>query len=95
LKGGSGANAAVTFTFVPIYDGKDGSEAETPLVGTGFNWSFAVTANTTASVTVATNAPMWKWPGARKLRLLSIVNADTDASSEVWIDRCSFNGFVP
>jgi hypothetical protein len=90
LTGGSGANAAVTFTFIPIYDG-----LETPVVGTGMNWSFAVTSAGTASVTVATNVPTWKWPGAKKLRLLSIVNADTDASSEVWVDRVSLNGYRP
>jgi hypothetical protein len=90
LTGGSGANAAVTFTFVPIYDGD-----ETPVVGTAMNWSFAVTASTTSSVTVATNAPMYLWPGAKKLRLLSIVNGDTDALSQVWVQKVSLNGYVP
>ena len=90
LTGGSGANAAVTFTFQPVWD-----DDETPLVGTTYNWSFAVTASTTASVTVATNAPMHRWPGAKKLRLLSIVNGDTDATSQVWIDKVSFNGHRP
>lgn len=90
LTGGSGANAAVTFTFCPIWD-----DDETPAVGTTHNWSFAVTASTTTSVTIATNAPFYLWPGAKKLRLLSIVNGDTDASSQVWIDRISLNGYRP
>ena len=89
LQGGSGANAAVTFVFTPIWDG-----ATPPLV-TGDDWSVAVTAVASAQTTLATNAPFYRWPGAKNLRLKSIVNADTDASSGVFVNQCSLNGFVP
>lgn len=87
--GGSGANAAVTFTFAPVWDDLTYTTTAADL------WSVAITASTTASVTVATNVPLWRWPGASRLELLSIVNGDTDASSQVTIDRCSLNGYKP
>ena len=100
--GGSGANAAVTFVFTPLYGiGVDSASAglnPKPVAVEGpaaDQWSFSVTSAGTASVVLVTNAPMYKWPGARGLRLRRIVNEDTDASSQVIINEVSLNGYVP
>jgi hypothetical protein len=54
----------------------------------------AVTATTTTEVQSLT--PIYnRWPGAKKLRLKTITNADTDASSRVVVKSCSFNTFIP
>jgi hypothetical protein len=87
--GGANANSAVTLVFSPLWDG------ETPALATTDDWSVAITANGTTPVTLATNAPIWKWPGAAKLRLKYSSNADTDASSQFWLQKVSLNGFVP
>lgn len=87
------ANSAVTFYFTPIWDGT-GANTDTYL-NTADAWSVAVTASGTTPVLLATNVPTWRWPGASGLRLQRISNGDTDASSEVWVDRVSLNGFKP
>ena len=89
LVGGSGANAAVTFVFRPVVDGQNESTAAAD------TWSVALTATTTTPVTLRTNVPFYLWPGCKGLRLRSIVNGDTDASSGVFVQECSLNGFLP
>ena len=89
VQGGSGANSAVTFVFTPLWDG------ETPPLVTTDDWSVAITAVVSAQTTLATNVPLWKWPGAKALRLKSVVNADTDASSGVFVNQVQLNAFVP
>lgn len=89
LHGGSGANAAVTFVFNPVWDG------DTQPAATTDDWSVALTATTTTPVTLATNIPMWMWPGAKSLRVKTITNGDTDASSQVTVTKLSVNGFRP
>lgn len=85
---GSGANAAVTFTIVPIPDGEHASEVNP------WSWSFTAVASSTLA-TVRTNVPISSFTGCKGLRLLRIVNADTDASSQVIITDARINGFVP
>jgi hypothetical protein len=89
IQGASGANSAVTFVFTPLWDG------DSPPLVTVDDWSVAVTAVASAQTSLATNVPLWRWPGAKKLRLKSIVNSDTDASSGVYVNKVSLNGFVP
>ena len=89
LHGGSGANSAVTFVFQPLWDGSTAPAATTD------DWSVALTATTTTPVTLATNVPFYRWPGAKGLRLKSIVNSDTDASSQVTVTAIQLNGFRP
>lgn len=89
LTGGSAANSAVNFVFTPVFDGIHDSTAS------GDMFTVGVTAAGAAAVNIATNVPMWKWPGAKSLRLLTINNADTDASSQVVVDGISLNGFIP
>jgi len=100
--GGSGANSALSFVFTPLYGpGADASltgpnPKPTPIEGaTADEWTVGVTASTTSSVTVITNAPLYKWPGARGLRLRRIVNADTDATSQVIVNDVTLNGYIP
>lgn len=87
--GGSGANSAVNFVFVPVMDGAHESTTS------GDAWTVGVTASTTSRVTISTNAPLYKWPGCKALRLKTITNTDTDASSQVTLDTIVLNGFVP
>lgn len=97
LVGGSGANSAVTFTFAPVYDNQPLANG---LIGrhstvAAEQWAVAVTATTTTAITTGVPVPAYRWPGARALRLLRIVNADTDASSQVIVYDCSLNGYRP
>lgn len=89
LIGGSGANVAMLMKFVPVFDGDN----ESTVAAEAFDWS--VTPNTTTAVCISTNVPLYKWPGAKKLRLKSITAGDTDASSQVTIFNLSLNGYVP
>lgn len=84
----SGANAAVTLVFAPVYGGKESTT-------TSDHWTIAFTPTASSTQTFTTNAPLYLWPGAEKLRLRRIVNADTDASSAWNISDISLNGFVP
>ncbi len=94
VHGGAGANSTVTFLFAPVWD-ETGPDATDTYATTADHWSVAVTAAGTTPVILATNVPVWRWPGAKGLRLERIVNADTDADSLVWVTRCKLNGFRP
>lgn len=87
---GSGANAAVTLVFSPVMNDSIGE-------GTVSTEWFTASITPTASATQVwrVSIPLYKWPGAKKLRLQYINNADTDASSNVQITHLSLNGFIP
>lgn len=93
LVGGSGANSAVTFSFAPIASGLGNSDLGYESTSL---FNVAVTATTTTEVRSLTPVP-WAtlWPGCKGVRLVRIVNADTDASSGVHVLECSLNGFLP
>lgn len=92
--GASGANAAVTFVLTPYWN-------DTPDEGITFNatthdFTFAVTAVASSTVTFATNiTAAVNWAGAKGVRVRSIVNADTDASSGVYVHELNLNGYRP
>jgi len=88
LIGQSGANAAVNFTFVPLPDGTN------EVTASGDTWVVGVTANTTTPVCIFTNIPA-RFIGCAKLRLRSVLNTDTDATSKVDILSCGLVGFPP
>jgi hypothetical protein len=92
LTAGSGANSAVNFVFVPLFD-VYGTLFESTSAGDA--WTVGVTAATTTRTCVITNVPTWKWPGVKALRLKSITNTDTDITSQVWLDAVSLGGFIP
>lgn len=87
LTGSSGANAAVNFRFAALPNGVD--EA------TDLTWTFPVVAVTNSTITVSTNLPYHRFAGCKALRLVSIDNADTDASSGVWVHKVEINGWSP
>lgn len=89
LVGGSGANSACTFILSPSWDGVNVDTSG------GYDFTFAVTATTTTAIKSKTNAPAWKWIGAKRLFVRSLSNADTDASSAVTIRSLKLNGFGP
>jgi hypothetical protein len=85
----SGANAACTFVFTPIYDGVNEATATTE------EWTASLTPSASIKNTLVANVPLWRWPGAKYLRLRWAANADTDATSNVIITGITLNGFVP
>lgn len=86
---GSGANSAIPFLVTPLYNGRNEATA------TAEEWTFAFTPTASATQTLITNVPLYRWPGAAKLRLRRAANTDTDASSQVIVTDISLNGFVP
>lgn len=88
LVGQSGANSAVNFTFVPLPDGTNEATAAAE------TWVVGVTANTTTPVVIYTNIPS-RFIGCAKLRLRSVLNTDTDATSKVDVQACALVGFPP
>lgn len=93
ILGGAGANSSVTFVLSPIWKDPKNTTG-IPFVATTHDWSVAVTA-AAGTVTFATNAPMWKWPGAWGLRVRSIVDSDTDYTGNVWVQSLDLSGFKP
>ena len=81
----SGANAAVRFTISPSWNGTDVDNS------TAFDWTFAFTPTASTTFVSATNVPAWLWNGAKKIVLSRIVNADTDASSDVIVTAVDLN----
>lgn len=104
INAGSGASAdqANTLVFTPLYGiAMDSASAglnpkPTPVEGTTADqWTVGITPAGAATVVLCTNVPLYKWPGARGLRLRRVVGGDTDASSQVIYDEISLNGYVP
>ena len=89
IVGGSGANSAVTFRFMPLLDGTNQSTTAGDLI------SVTATANTTTPVITYTPLQAQKVIGARRLRLVDISNADADASSSVQVLGVWFSGWRP
>lgn len=89
LAGKSGANAAVNFIFSAVPDGTN----ETTAAGNTF--TVGVTANTTSPVCIYTNLPAYQFSTAKKIRLRSVTNTDTDATSDVQVYQVSLIGFQP
>lgn len=94
IAGASGANAAVTFVLTPYWN--DTPDDGATFVATTHDFSFAVTAVASSTVTFATNiVAAVNWAGAKGVRVRSIVNADTDASSGIYVHELNLNGFRP
>ena len=94
LAGGSGADAAggLALVFTPVY----GKGADTEgVAGSGTEWWVGITPTTSTTLTVVTNVPLWKWPGAAGIRCRRVFNSDTDANGQVWITEFSLNGWFP
>lgn len=86
---GANANSALQVTLTPAWDGTnvDNSGA--------YDWTFGITANGATAVIGSTNAPTYKWIGAKKIVCTRIVNADADATSGIWLTSLVFGGFPP
>ena len=90
LYGGSGANAAVTVVLRPVY-----SDSPIGVESTAATEQVVVAFTATGATVLADAMPVvapFTWRGAKWLRCHSIVNADADATSQVWITDLSFNG---
>lgn len=87
VRAGAGAAAAITAIFAPVWDGVnvDTSGAY------DFTWGFTPTASSTK--TIATNAPLHKWIGAKAVALKSISSADSATTKEAAIVALRLNGF--
>lgn len=86
---GAVADSAVTFHMAPVYNDNVGES-------TAERWVFSFTPTVSTTQVWSTNAPLYLWPGAKKLRCLAIVNADTTTGDgSVKITEFSLNGFVP
>lgn len=88
-----GTNAAAVgvthLRFVPLYDGTN----ETTLAGDV--WDFPVVVNGVTPVALSTNAPMYLWVGARRLRLKEIYNTSVSHQGQSWIQEIRLNGWIP
>ena len=87
MRAGAGAAAVITAIFAPVWDGVnvDTSGAY------DFTWAFTPTASSTK--TIATNAPLHKWIGAKAVALKSVSSADSLTTKEAAIVALRLNGF--
>lgn len=93
-------NGAYGFQFRPIWDGVTANGC------TNDDW-WAILPSSLGVATggkahLATNAPTYRWPGAKKLRLVSITNnvttvtaGATTVTNSLFITKIQLNGFVP
>lgn len=91
---GSGANSAINFVVTPLYGSRKPNRSEEATVA-GEQWTFAFTPTASARQTLSTNVPLWRWPGAKGLRMRYAYNADTDANGHVIMEECILNGYSP
>ena len=89
-----GSNAPMGVTFCPLWDGV------TYPASTADDWGFRIAGLATAKNTLATNVPLWRWPGAKALGVRSVTNQYILAGNAVEtnspaITKLQFNGFRP
>lgn len=83
------ANSAVDFIFSLVPDGVN------ELTAIGDTWTNSVTAVGTTAQTKFFPWPNFKSVGCKSLRVRAATNTDADATSQVWVTKLSFIGFVP
>lgn len=91
---GSGANTAIPFVVTPLYGSRKSNRSE-EATAAGEQWTFAFTPTASSTQTLITNVPLWRWPGAKGLRMRYIHNPDADASANVILQECLLNGYSP
>ena len=89
MTSGSGADSAIPFVVTPVYDGVNEATVAAE------EWTFAFTPTASSTQTFSTNAPLYRWPGASKLRIRRAVNSDTTAAGHVIVKALNLNGFPP
>lgn len=89
--GGSGANTATTYVFAPVPNSDSNKES----TASGDLITITVTPAGATQVTSITPISVMDVIGCEKLRLVKVYAGDTDASSEINVLECTFNGFVP
>lgn len=88
-RSGSGVNGDVTIVIQPVWDGTNAA------ISTGDDFSCVFDTTASGYNTLATNLPVWRWPGCSKLRVKSIINANSAAAGDCWIEQLGVGGFVP
>lgn len=89
VSAGAGTAQALTLTFAPVWDGVNVDTSG----NSDFVWGFTPTAS--ATKTIATNAPLYKWIGAKAVALKSVVSADSTTTKTASILAIKLNGFGP
>ena len=89
VRAGAGSAAALTLIFAPVWDGVNVDTSG----NSDFTWGFTPTASATR--TIATNAPFFKWIGAKAVALKSISSADSTTTKAADILAVKLNGFGP
>lgn len=84
---GAGNGSTNALIFVPLWDGVN----ESTVSGEQFAWM--IPANGATPVTIATNGPLTRWPGAQKIRLKIFSSGTNAAASQVTLRRLRLNGF--
>jgi len=93
-------NGAYGFQFRPIWDGVTANGA----TNEDF-WAIlpsSLGAATTGKFQITTNMPTYRWPGAKKVRLINITNnvttitaGATTVTNSAFITKIQLNGFIP
>jgi hypothetical protein len=89
VSAGAGTAQALTLIFAPVWDGVNVDTSG----NFDFTWGFTPTASSTK--TVATNAPLHQWIGAKAVALKSISSADSTTTKTATILAVNLNGFGP
>lgn len=97
-----GTNGPFGVTFTPVWNGKNVS------LNTNDWWGVRVAGGAPFGIlagsrySIATNVPLWRWPGASHLRVLSVTNMHNQAlagppaqTNSPFITDLSINGYVP
>ena len=89
-----GSNAPIGINFAPLWDG------ENMPTRTADDWSVIVPGSEGAVITLATNIPNWKWPGAELVRVRTITNefikgGDAAITNSPYITQLRVVGFRP
>lgn len=85
MNAGSGTVGPVTITLIPVWDGV------TPDSSGANDWTFSLTPTASTTVTLSTNAPLWRWQGASAVMCARATNSTVAASSQVIITKLRFN----
>ena len=95
MTAGAGTVGVLSLLVTPMYGANRITGRANEVTASGEEWAVSFLPTASSVVTLTTNVPIYRWPGASALRVRRMVNTATAANTEIHVIDLSLNGFVP
>lgn len=95
MTAGAGTVGVLSLLITPMYGANRITGRANEVTASGEEWAVSFLPTASSVVTLTTNVPIYRWPGASALRVRRMVNTATVANTEIHVIDLSLNGYVP